>query len=671
MTAQPFRQIHLDFHTAEQILNIGGDFDPQAFAETLAEAHVDSINCFARCHHGYIYYDTKRHPERRHPHLQRNLLKEQIEACHAVGIRVPIYTTIQWDFFTARQHPEWLALDADGRVQGPGPYEAGFRHNLLVNTPYFDFLKAHVEEMFNMLPVDGFWFDIVKPLNDSSIWARRQMIEQGLDPADDDARQRFGLQVIADFKREMSAYVRTFSEDCAIFYNEGHISPSIVPNLSDYTQLEIETIPSGEWGYIHFPITSRYARTLDMPFLGMTGKFHTEWGDFHSLKNQQALEFECFQMLAVGAQCSVGDQLHPNGVLDVPTYDLIGKVYEQVEAKEAWCDNVTSLVEIGVMLPKSFGAEDVPPPSTARHRIPRATAGVCQMLLADGFQFNFISPKSDFAPYKVIILPDDVTLDADTADKIKAFVDNGGKVIASYRGGLLDDSETFPDFFGVTFEGDAPFNPDFVTPQGFLLDGLHEAEYVMYLRGAKVSAGDNATVIAQTTRPYFNRTHEHFMSHRHAASNGEVVYPAVIETGNVVYFAHPIFTQYRFRGTNWARTMLRNTLHHLMDKPIVKHNGPSTLIVTVNEQQTSDTSSRLVVHLLHYIPIRRTETIDIIEDVIPLFNLDLTVQVDKPIASAYLAPEEQPIDFQQVDGEVTFRVDRLDGHQMVVLEFEG
>jgi hypothetical protein len=141
-----FRQIHLDFHTSEHIEGIGSAFDPEEFADTLVRAHVNSITCFARCHHGWIYYDTQAFPERRHPHLTRNLLKEQIEACHARGIRAPIYLTVQWDHFTANQHPEWRVVQPDGRLEGTPPYEAGFYRRLCVNSPYLDFLKAHVQE---------------------------------------------------------------------------------------------------------------------------------------------------------------------------------------------------------------------------------------------------------------------------------------------------------------------------------------------------------------------------------------------------------------------------------------------------------------------------------------------------------------------------------------------
>ena len=54
-------------------------------------------------------------------------------------------------------------------------------------------------------------------------------------------------------------------------------------------------------------------------------------------------------MLASGAKCSVGDQLHPNGKMDETTYRLIGEAYSEVEAKEPWCDGVTNVADIAVL----------------------------------------------------------------------------------------------------------------------------------------------------------------------------------------------------------------------------------------------------------------------------------------------------------------------------------
>ena len=128
------RHIHLDFHTSELIGGVASKFDPDAFAETLKRAHVDSVTLFSRCHHGMLYYDSKLFPESVHPHLcDRKLLEHQAEACHRRGIDVNLYTTVCWDKRVADSHPEWICIDEDGALQDYKKakyFEAGFYKNL-------------------------------------------------------------------------------------------------------------------------------------------------------------------------------------------------------------------------------------------------------------------------------------------------------------------------------------------------------------------------------------------------------------------------------------------------------------------------------------------------------------------------------------------------------------
>ena len=118
------RQIHLDFHTAPQINDVGREFDARQFARTLKRAHVNSVTVFAKCHHGHLYYNTRR-PER-HPGLRagHDLLGEQVEALHREGIRAPIYLSVQCDEYAANAHPEWIARHPTGRTCGAQPFEA-------------------------------------------------------------------------------------------------------------------------------------------------------------------------------------------------------------------------------------------------------------------------------------------------------------------------------------------------------------------------------------------------------------------------------------------------------------------------------------------------------------------------------------------------------------------
>src|SRR5690242_17797208 len=67
----PFRHVHLDFHNSELVPDVGADWDPEAFAATLKSARVNSINAFAKCHHGYAYYETE--IGTKHPSLKADL----------------------------------------------------------------------------------------------------------------------------------------------------------------------------------------------------------------------------------------------------------------------------------------------------------------------------------------------------------------------------------------------------------------------------------------------------------------------------------------------------------------------------------------------------------------------------------------------------------------------
>ena len=96
-------------------------------------------------------------------------------------------------------------------------------------------------------------------------------------------------------------------------------------------------------------LSAKYAAKTGLEFLGMTGKFHNTWGEFGGFKRPAALQFECGAMLAYGAKVSVGDQLHPNGEMNLDTYRLIGAAYAEVEAMEPWCDHVKPVARIALV----------------------------------------------------------------------------------------------------------------------------------------------------------------------------------------------------------------------------------------------------------------------------------------------------------------------------------
>jgi len=107
----PTRQIHLDFHTSGFISGVGEKFSKAQFQEALRVGHVNHINIFSKDHSGYSFYPTK--VGTMHPNLKFNLLKEQMEACHEIGVNTSFYFTVGWSALDAEQHPEWCIHDQE------------------------------------------------------------------------------------------------------------------------------------------------------------------------------------------------------------------------------------------------------------------------------------------------------------------------------------------------------------------------------------------------------------------------------------------------------------------------------------------------------------------------------------------------------------------------------
>lgn len=645
------RQVHLDFHTSENIPGIGSSFNMEEFAKTAKEAYVSSITVFARGHHGWLYYPSKKFPELMHPHLEnKNLLLEQVKALHKEGINAPVYITVQWDYHQATTREEWLIRKADGSHEG-GPFtQPGFYQSLCVNTGYYDFLKAQTEEICEMLgdELDGVFFDIVGIRPCYCAACRAEMKKLGIDANDEMAVRKFAKFVMTRFKKNMSEVVSNINNKCTIFYNAGHVGPCTRDSMDSYTHFELESLASGSWGYLHFPVSARYARTLAKDCLGMTGKFHTEWGDFHSLKNLAALEFECFRMLSYGFASSIGDQLEPNGTLNPATYKLIGKVYKEFAIREEWARPSTPVVEVAVLTPE---------PESGEFAIPNSIMGATQMLEELVIQFDIIDFETCLSTYKLVIIPDGFIMNTDMQNKIDEYVRNGGKVIACADGGLCECGK-YPASFGAEYGGATDIYPDFIVANGVLAQGLEQDnEYAIYQQGVQIK-GTSAETILSARSAYFKRQGDMFCSHRYTPSAKGELYPAAIQNGQVILFSHPIFTQYRDNAPNWCKTLISNALNQLMPERIVRHNGPSTLTISVLEQAQKN---RYTVHLLSYIPVRKSATIDIIEERTVVNQVALELNLPKEIKSVRLVP--QGIELEIKDNKVT--IPQINGYEIL------
>lgn len=614
LAAWPQRCVHLDFHTSPFISDVACEFDANAFADTFVRAHVNSVTVFARCHHGLGYYPSQLVPM--HPALKgRDLLGEMVTALHRAGIRAPIYTTVAWDEEMVRLHPEWRMVKADGtfaRVPNARPdmpaHPGGWWFLDWMNPGYQAYLEAHTRELCEHYAVDGLFYDILfyHPFahHSDSAWEFRK--KHGYGREDLETFQRFQAHAQAEFTKKFSALVRRRTKDATVFFNSDFQlmvdGTGGRQRAASYSHIEIESLPSGFWGYHHYPRLARGAGRWGKAWLGMTGRFQQMWGDFGGVRPVPALEYDCFRSQALGGGNSVGDQLPPRGTLDPAAYALIGEVYAQCAAAEPFYAGSESIRHVGIVTANH--------PAKPAARTNLSDEGALMMAEEMHYDATLVDDRDDLSAYALLVLPDETVITPRLAKALAKYHARGGKLILSYRTGFDPQGKWALDFLPIEVGADVERFPTYWRARETFWPEMARSERVVYSAGVELTAGRGTEVLADRVLPYFRRTDLRFSSHFQTPPMARVAKsPAVVAGKDFVFFADPIFREYREQGNVMLRDGWKRAVRRLIgDAPFGE--GLPTTVNCVPARRGND----LLLTLLHYVPVRKATGADVLEE---------------------------------------------------------
>ena len=651
----PKRAVHLDFHTSPDIADVGRDFDPDDFAQTFVDAHVDSVTVFAKCHHGHLYYGTGR--AERHPGLRKDidLLRAQVEALHARNIKAPIYLSVQVDDYAGVQHPDWCVLDERGQIfKMGGPLGAGWRI-VDMSSPYQDYFAEQLAEVLDLFaPTDGIFLDMCWDQPSCSPWAMAAMKKGGYDPLSEADRMAYAREVSESYMKRFKKMVDAAhpGREVGIWFNS-RPKTNLDYEKKYLRHVEIECLPTGGWGYAYFPYVSRFVRPLALPTLGMTGRFHKSWGDFGGVKPEAALMYECCCNISQGLSSSVGDQLHPRGTVERAAYEILGNVYRHVEACEPWMEGAKLQSEVAVLIDPKRGDEA----STD-------CLGAVRALQEMRYQFDLVPFNSPLGGYPLVIVPDSIPITPGLSARLQDYVKKGGRLVIS-GGALADgDGKLATPWLSIKVKGKSEYAVTFVRPAKCLASALPVSDFVMYERGWLLKSGKGSETLARVVDPYFDRDYRHFCSHGHTPPADVSEYAAAVQCGNVVALAAPVFQAYGQHGLLACRQLIGACIARLLTDKLIVDSGPSHMEATV-----ARVGKRTVVNLLSFIPARRTVSgLDVIEDPFPLVDVKLSVRLPRKPKRALLAPAGSEIAFEWDGKRASASVTCLTGHAMVVFD---
>jgi len=629
---QDKRCVHLDFHTSELIEGIGAGFDAEEFKENLLKSGIDSITLFAKCHHGCFYYeDTKFF---KHPHLCGSLLDKQVAACKEIGVSAKIYISAGYDEYIARQHPEWLERAEGGLAKRDDTY---FRR-ICFNTPYLDLLVAQTEEAVRKYMPDGVFFDIMADWPCYCEYCQADMVKKGLNPDSYEDHLQQAKDVLALYTERIEKAVHSIKPDCVIFHNGGDFPVGRHDRMDCCHQLETESLPTGGWGYDHFPLSMAYLRRQGKNCIGMTGKFHRSWGEFGAFKYKAALKYEAAQCLALDAGYCVGDQVHPSAKLDAYTYENIGEANAYVKEREAWRGG-EYLAEAAMYSPKGGDGR----------------IGLSRILFEEKILFDLIDEYEISNRYKVIFLCDDAELTESEYLAFKKYVENGGKLVAMGRNITFNGKTAFD--LGCVYQGEDKEIPCYIKAD-YNLKYANGMALVAYEKAYNIEA--TGKVLAKKLSPYFTRRGMRFCSHAHTPYDPEKVSAAITEGADGIYLASDLFSQYAKDGSLTPRQLIAPLLDRLLKERTVITDLPSSGKAALYRKD-----GRTVCHLWYANTIKRGDGVEVVEEIVTLSKVKASVKCAEKPSKVILQPANQSLDFDYKDGRVFFEIKDFNCYEIV------
>ena len=642
------RRVHLDFHTSPLLENIGSAFDKADFQRKLKLGNVQSVTLFAKCHHGYTYYPSK--VGVMHPHLNFDLLGEQIKAAHEIGVKAPIYITLgwsnvdvfahkdwrEWDFYTKKERNNFYDENADAEKAMP---ECCWI-NLCPTGEYLEHLKAITAEVCDRYaPVDGIFYDICF-FGGNCVCPHcvEGMKKKGYNPLDENDVKKYYKEKRIEMMRELSALIHSKNKDATVFFNGSCISFDD-DYLKFQTHYEVEELPTCGGDYDQLHLKAKRLEKYGKEIVGMTGKFQAGWGEFGGFKNPEALKMECATCLSLGAGVSIGDQLHPSGALDESTYKEIGYAFSYVKELEEYCLGSVSACDIAVVMSNDADADK----------------GANMLLLESQIDYDIIDADADWTKYKCVVLPDAVEVDGRLAQKLKDYVSGGGKLIIS--GSSVKNTDLGIEYFEKSGADVSYLKPKFnVGVQSPLLvyDGAHIVRSAL-------------PVAAQLEEPYFNRTFGHYCSHKNTPNCGKTAdYPAMLESENIIYFAHEIFREYALHGAYYIKQYVKYAFEKLCGERALRVDG----LMSIGRARIRENKD-IRAYCLHlfYCPAIKRGNVTVLEDFPTVNGVKVSYKTEKKIKEIICMPQNTAIDFTYENGEVSFRFDGLKGHQLLLMKY--
>jgi hypothetical protein len=693
----------LDFHIDDWHPEFLSRYDPEHFADSVVKLRSTAATVFANTHTGLCNYPTQV-GEMHAGHQGRDVLGATIDALHARDIDVVVYYVMIFADWYWDNHPEARIVDADGAARKVIISSAGRPRRFSTTCPnhpgYRDFVVAQIEEICQGYEFEGVWPDMTfwptvcycascRARYRQEVGGEIPRVIDWADPAWVRFQRRrqawmaeFG-QLVTDTFRRAKPHL-TVAHQSLAFHAGWSAGGSL--ELADVTDWLSADLYAERYG-LSFFAKQFYSLSSTKPFEHINTWC---WPNIHEhviTRTEDHLRLTAMSALMNHGAMVFIDAIDPVGTVHAQNYVLGGRVYEDLARYEQevggrFCQDVGIYYSFDSNVDLTENGRDVAaagytfddcwkqPTTPTAHR--NAAMSLSRTLIQHHVPFGVVTRRDleHLSDWQVIVLPNAVCLGADEVEALRAYVANGGSLLASKhtslitRDGVRLEDFALADVFGVSYAGETSESVTYVAPTdrgerhfpGF----SPTVPVTLYDSQVRVTAHPGAEVLATVTLPYTDPAETRYASILTDPPGIATSCPSVVShrygLGRATYCAGVIETWQH----DTQQAVLVRLVRSLTARPLwVEMDAPKSVEATLFLQEDRD---RFVLNVINY----QQELPNI-----PIHDLTIRVRMDGRTPRAVsLLPDRTALPFRTTDDAVDLELPLLEDFAMIEIALE-
>lgn len=691
--AKCYRRFYISQHYEDWDPRIFARYDISDFLQRVEALDADVIYSSARTHNGHWFCDVG------WGGMHRGLkgvdqLRAFLDHFHAQGKLVAAYFSTVYDKKLYDEHPEWRQVDAEGRPVAAD--EGSWGKILCLNSPYKEHLIAMMTRLLETHDIDGMFIDMTffhaNPCYCDSCTRLFRARYGAAPPQEEDwddplyrAFVRFRLDTNHLFVREICQAMKQANPDVSLGVQHQVLRGGAISGQTIALGREADYLYSDIYfggGYLHMSACTRVARAISRqrPEIGIMTRPGSH-ADAPNMKSLDHLRSEAFTVVANGGGVMFFDIMMPDGTVQQPMWERIGRVLEELREREPWLGG-RPVKSVALLYSEAtriwYGRSD------REGRYDNHLFGACRALIEEHIPHDIIVDldADTLAGYQVLVVPNAVCLSAEEVEAIREFVRAGGGLVCTGKTSLWNErGEPGPDYqlrdvLGVSYVSDTAayskvysrFDVDAPIARRLPADGFITSRGPL----AKVEL-QGAEALARIVFPLTEPSADKFVNIMTNPPAVPSAWPActlhTFGKGRAVYFAGGIDRDYAdlsFPELKWA---LSDAVRAAAAAPLkVELKAPASVELTACEREEG---GQLIVHLVNCQPEVGRELAHsrhVIQEIIPVHDLELTLRLDRPIQGVRLEPGGEALPYEENGRAATVHIDELDCHRMVVID---